>query len=464
MPSEQFERKLRARMEQARVQPRPELWDAIAQQVAEQTPSRKGGFWLWIDGVLGVLLVLAFLIPVRFGTIEQALPSAELLAQSETSAEAPAVSSLSPQPNQQTFSQADQPTSFTTAPVSLAGSAAKSLNQEPSLPATSSLVGTSQRPSGLGDSRSTPVSSLSSISELTEEEKRVSSLNISHPPSLTRSSHSFSQLPSTNILLASAFDRPVLPAGSLASKEIAPLRRWTWKLAAMGQFAPGTTGLNPFAQSDGPDLLTNYRRGLGGNQQIIEDIYAVSFPRTGFTGRIGLAYQLTSRISIESGVGLSHIGQGQYKVGILGAERPVGPTSPEQNIVYEDPYSFAQTQIELPLLLNFALHRGENSWIFSPGIAFNHQLQWKVRQTSTEVLLNEERSILNPAGTLVLGQRKWYPHLQGKLLYQRALTPGTALFAGPVFQYQLGGSYAGAQSVGQVRYRVGVEVGILLGR
>ncbi|MEM7374459.1 MAG: hypothetical protein AAF587_38050 [Bacteroidota bacterium] len=473
MPSEQFERKLRAKLEQAQVPPRPELWDAIAQQLADQPPVRRPIFWIWIDGLMGIVVLLllsyGYAIPMK----TPSLPASSMIVQQDETSSVPGATV---QINPHSMDDTDQDDVANQEPSQVVSQFGNGLSSQPLPQATHSQasyssvhrrdLSTSVARNSLQNGAYPPA--MNASSEVVDSGSQAGGgdpLNVVHPLSLHKNEGNSSWTLSRLSVAERSLDQMSVSTPAIFDKLDAPvMRRWIFSLAIRAQRAPGKGGLFPFSGSSDPDIRTNYSRGLGGNQQIIEDIYDLRFARNGVSAHAGLAYRLTSRIAVESGLGISHFRGGKYEVGTIGDEIPIGPVQPEPFIEYEDPYFFNQTLIEFPLQLNMALSQGRHPWLLSTGIAMNYQLRWNVRQSGNDRLLNDERSIQSPGGSLVLGQRNWYPHILGKLMYQHSLGETTALSVGPSFQYQLGGSYRGAQSIGQARYRIGLELGLSLQR
>lgn len=469
MPSEQFERNLRAKLEQAQVPPRPELWDAIAQQLADQPAKRPPIFWLWLDGLLGMAILLLWLIgppagmPSNPASNENA-PAIIAHHQEEVTSTKNAPQSLL---SSSQMMESEKQTSFDSHGIDQGSDTGVQAEMNSRTSNMRTSLSPSQGEKDLGAKVIVPTSDqdegthlLASLQETQMNSGRSTRLIEGASDALLVKSVQSRLLQEDNIV-ASVFQPKATEIAYSSEMDDAPLANpWIFSVSVRGQQSPGKAGVLPFVQSNEPDIRTNYSRGLGGNQQILEDIYGLRFPRSGFSTHLGIAYQVNKRLGLESGIGISHFRQGKYEVGSLRGEPPIGPTIPEPYIEYSEPYFFQQSQLEIPLQLNISLPQGRNSWILATGVSMNYQLTWKVRQAANDRLLNEGRNILSPGGSLVLGQRTWYPHLHSKLLYQASISKQTFLFVGPSFQYQLIGSYAGGQSIGQARYRIGLELGL----
>ena len=130
----------------------------------------------------------------------------------------------------------------------------------------------------------------------------------------------------------------------------------------------------------------DYNRVLENNSSASQavDIVRLSFPRWQFSGGLGLEYALSKNWHIQTGIGISHTSSGIYQIDSspLDIYGEPGPNVvADNNFTLKTQAMYNTTQLEIPLMVNYHLRRGLNTWIFSLGGAVNRTFNGKYGPT-----------------------------------------------------------------------------------
>lgn len=463
MPSDQFEKKLRQRLEGAEMLPSPDLWAAIAEQVAPPPSKRRGAFWWWLDGTALLLIAALWLWPASpLAEVEAiALGTGGSQVQNLSLPEATPEAVLAPELSRQT------------PPV-------KEVSTQHPLEASVANAGTSEASQLVPPTLVQPAA----VPQTNPPKSSVNRLAFPNPPHSNSLESSLEQpLPSAQergLAVASAIgqiDRWEARPNQLStawSREIPahqPMDPADWRVSPWKLRLRLTAGMSPTAngwvwnsQVHSPDIRANYSRSLGVNQVAEEEIHLFRLPNRKLGLQASIEYQFSPRLSLESGVQLMQSSWGTYEKGSISGEQPIGPTLRDPLIEVENQYEFRLSQWEVPLLLNAHFYPGGRHISVSTGLLLGHTNTWQVQEIGSDQLASEDRALRNANQETILSVRPWYGQAIGQLNYYLSLRPGQELFVGPIARYQLTGQYGGLQAAGQARYLLGFQAGLRLQR
>jgi hypothetical protein len=429
MPSEQFERRLRQRLEGAELAPRPEAWEGLRARLASQRRRRRFAFFWLPDLMAGALLLFAASPP------PQAAP-ASLAA---------AIHAL--------------PSPDSCAPAALVPPAARNEARPRSLPPALPLAAAPQP-------------------RLPEASPGPAAL----PPQLPA-------MPSRAVLGAAAPETPSRRAaaalGSLplrpftlsAGPEILPLRaggptlahqRLSWSLYLRREgFAPTAYAYGRVEANLSPLISSQYPGA----------VYSFELPRGQTAGGLRLGWDLRPWLRLQGGLGLALSDTGRVWKGLLASVPVAGDefdgglppfyaqaSSPEM-------LRFRELRAELPLRLQARLPLGPRQHLFA-SFGLEGQYRLLLLRDRFPFSLNEEdgipdrsldfsgNAIQNPTNQALLTFRRAGLRLWGGLGYEYRLSPRMALFASPGLHYDARRLYGGPAAAEMPRFRLSAETGL----
>ncbi len=256
-----------------------------------------------------------------------------------------------------------------------------------------------------------------------------------------------------------------------------PLQRWHLRLALQPEVAGRGNPARVFSPpSVDHALLERYRRSISAPS---EQIHTLNYPRQHYNAKVLVGLRLGPRLSLETGLVLSMSEPGLYRRG----ELPVYPTSdgstPVQEVVqqYQVQLNWQQNYLELPLRVTYPLwQKGSHRLISQLGLSLNRnfhgmgnmeaqvEAQAHTDQRDAPVYLNTDGAIVTADNEELLRLRPWYSHVSTGLMYEKKVGRKAWLSMGPSVKYMLSGAYAGEAAVDQMRYHIGVEMGLRLGQ
>lgn len=504
MSANQFERKLRERMMQAEITPRPEVWDQVAGRI-EPDDRRRGFFWLFFDWALGISLVLLFLLPFQSTELSTALAGVP----APTEIQIPPISNvpasteaMSPQSDSGIAPSLVQPEisihtkaaeipaqvqeGFSHAQTPAIASEAASTAQQPQaemVPGTQAvqhkLLGISTSPGLLEtevarvQSSSVPEAEVSMLPSQQELAVEVGTVATGTP------------VDKQPISLNRIATHPPLSVGTIqVPATVAPI---PWKLKSHNKWAfrffvrPersteiafGITEDNAFSP-----VINNSRTAesnvVYGNYQPPNDetYYVVSHPQNSLTVGAHAEYFINRRLSVQSGISITSFELGNYEEGVVystdqitsGAGTPVSLDSVVAQGLTEglnfdaaSGSSYRSLMIAIPIQVNYYLKRGRSSWIVSGGISLAQEYtDGTSRQQNVQ-----NGSIFSNTQISSFTARSLQSYITTKVLYERSISSRLGLYAGPSFQYRLNkGKTEGIPGTSPLRHRLGLEMGI----
>lgn len=446
MPSEYFEQKLREKVSEARRVPSPQVWQAIEAELASQPSRRKPLLWWWLgaSALLGAVLLGGWLLWPQAPPPAQRppVPHAERMDQQPVPAAAPTTT---------------LPAAAVAEPASAASSAAPA-RRSPRL---------KPLPAAVADlpMADLPVAAAAELAPAATPPRHPSLAEVQ-----ALSPHPYH-------LAVTAADQP---DGAAACQELpAPSpRRWSLRFSLQAEQA-GRGALRSLLQAPGVDhslletdpLLISPREG---------NVYTLQYPRQSLALNLGLGWQLRPRWELMSGVALLFSETGRLQRGTVDLTTlPADGTRAEEAVqAYNLRMLWRQHQVEIPLLLRYeALRRGRHrlslvfgasaNRIWTPLQSFDLQPAAADPQPSLQpdpLFDSSARSFTTPDAQTLLRFRRWHAHLDARAWYAYQLTPQWQLYAGPTLKSHLSGAYEGLAARDQMRYRVGLELGLRFGQ
>lgn len=490
MSANQFERKLRERMMQAEITPRPEVWEQVAGRI-EPNDRRRGFFWLFFDWALGISLVFLFLLPFQSAELSTALAASHTPDKVQatpphrnpTSVEAApqqmeAISSAIPSHTQiERPVQAESPQARTTAPRA---APATQLTQaeitRSAQPTRHRLLGMTASP-GLGETEVARVqpNSLPEASNLPAETERagisayLTGTEVDEPQIVLDQIHPHTQLSIGTTL-------PPVTAAPIPWK-LKSHNKWAFRFFARPErsteLAFGLTEDNLYSP-----VINNSRTAesnvVYGNYQPPNDetYYVVSHPQNSLTVGAHAEYFINRRLSVQSGISITSFELGNYEEGVVystdqltsGAGTPISLDSVVAQGLTEglnfdaaSGSSYRSLMITVPIQVNYYLKRGRSSWIVSGGISLAQEYTGGTSRQQNA----RDGSLLSNTQISSFTARSLQSYITAKVLYERSISPRLGLYAGPSFQYRLNkGKTEGIPGTSPLRHRLGLEIGI----
>ncbi|MEZ4847658.1 MAG: hypothetical protein R3B93_03325 [Bacteroidia bacterium] len=505
MSSDNFEQKIREKFADAQIQPRPELWQNIEMQLADQRSRRRGLFWIFGDGLLGLLLLLLIVIPpFRHSgftseldkvyaqvTIdlsnttpceqESLLPSSQIVsAQNQSSESNPLSSSLalseSSDLSAQSLSGVNHPVD------SLATNTDETIidhrNNAPHTLRLASASGVSQNSLNLQEASITSLSEgSSSVSQSTAEQSGL--LERQEPLPLDKLEKTVQK--ATDVQFEGHLHLPSYILDTHIKEEDPPLeglalmprRKWGFYGYVIQNYSFNQQLANlDLLSTDNTtyDFTTLNNRFQNAGDPLASQFLSIKFPRWHTQIGVGAEYFLHRNFSIQAGLAYTVSDYGYFLEGSINPSLNI-PSSGAININQESlsfntPEGFRNKQIELPVYLNYYLHRGRKAWVFSLGGAVSRNAifasAFKAEKADLQSVYGNSRYASNlptPQPELLV-YRTFHAYLAGRIHYQYALSSNMHLYVGPNFQTQVSNVYEGEGARNQFPHRIGVELGI----
>lgn len=493
MSANQFERKLRERMMQAEITPRPEVWDQVAGRI-EPDDRRRGFFWLFFDWALGISLVFLFLLPFQATELSTALAASPAPSEIQASPSLPATASIEVVPHQidpqpstlSTKAKAELPEQIERFQAHEIDSQTTTVTQLPQVgvtrgvqPTRHSLLGITTSPGLLG----TEVARVQSESthEISNSPAKAAETGIAAiTESLVRTT-----VDKQSIVLDRIEPHTQLAIGTiLPPVAVAPI---PWKLKSHNKWAfrffvrpERSTELALGLAEDNlySPVINNSRTAesnvVYGNYQPPNDetYYVVSHPQNSLTVGAHAEYFINRRLSVQSGISITSFELGNYEEGVVystdqitaGVGTPISLDSVVALGLTDDltfdaasGSSYRSLMITIPIQVNYYLKRGRSSWIVSGGISLAQQYT-----DGTSSLRNsQDGNFLSNTQISSFTARSLQSYITAKVLYERSISPRLGLYAGPSFQYRLNkGKTEGIPGISPLRHRLGLEMGI----
>jgi hypothetical protein len=208
-------------------------------------------------------------------------------------------------------------------------------------------------------------------------------------------------------------------------------------------------------------------------------VYTLLYPRESFAVNLGVGLRLSRRWELLTGVGLMNSEQGQLQRGTANllslSEGPVSATEAVQQ--YDLMVLWRQRQLEIPLSLRYQVLRiGRHELSAAFGVAADRSWRGQISSfqmgenglvpsASPDPIYDEGgRGFITPEAQNLLSFRAWHAHLQSSLWYSYQVMPQWQVYLGPTVKYHLRGAYEGVAARDQMRYRVGMELGLRFGQ
>jgi hypothetical protein len=480
MPSELFEQKIRDKVNEARMVPPAEVWQAIEGQIAPQ-PSRRRPLWWWLggSGLLGAILLASWLSwPSAFSTTDSAEVPPALASTAPASPERETERVLPGDPLDATSTPAPSPVSATTPPT-----------DQPHRP-TAILV----PPSDFTPARASRPASVPPVHASALVADRVSATVATSPEdALALRAHTETPQPLGSLATGLIGQVPTMPANLSAKVPAASQApKLSFALAEQGRPSPSPWSFRASVQPEwaGRGSLRNFAADPSVDHSLLEtdsrlirpnvgQVYTLQYPRRSLSLNLGVGYRLGPRWEVVSGLSLmrSEIGQLQRgTIDLLNLYQD-GPRAEEVVQEFDLILHWRQTQLEIPLALSFeALRRGRHRLYLMAGAAADVIINTPIESfdlapdseaptTEPDPIFNRsERSFTTPAAQKLLSLRPWHAHLDARLWYAYQLAPRMQLYLGPTAKYHLRGAYDGLAARDQMKYRLGWELGLRFGQ
>ena len=470
MPSEQFERKIKAKLEGVNPPPPPGLFDAIQAQLTPAPPPRKAFVWWWIGGGSLIAAAIGLVIWLSLPT-EPAVANIPM-----TSLEEHPETSSSPLPTQEELQ-----------------SEKEALGEDNG---TQDVAHVAPAPNRVPSHREDMASSAQQL-PLTEQPQSPGSISVltlapDHPSDLA-SEIQQTEMPlpsqlegkSREILIDSInrrFASTIDLNGEIpypADIEVPGHSPWYLRVAFQGERA--SKG-NPawFIAPPANDYTVVEDYGTRALALSIPPVHTVSYPRQRFGVGILMGRELAPRWSTELGLFYSQSEQGVYRRGSADLNLVTGGVTLAADAVrtYEVELSWRQNYLELPLRINYHIWQGYRKRLtLQTGVSLNRRTNQL--DTDRSVFSNDELSfsplpeapqsnpddiLITSDGTSLLDLKDWHSHVQLGMMYEFGIGPYRQMYLSPTFKYFMQTPYQGTASSDQPRYHVGLEIGLKLGR
>ena len=505
MPSDKFEHKLSQKLQQARMVPPPGLFEAIEANLPDAPPAkRRPLFWWWAGGagMLALAAAIALLLMMRSGNEERISPATTIdkPALSSTAEPTQAVSPTAPAPSHLPAEDENKPLSSTTETpnplqeteqnTSGAAGGAERMLAHASHSKTDIELSEGKLEAHIGADPSVAVQtplvvdpvpltpgsdSLMENQDLLESVAQQESL---HVAGVEINDALFEQLArAPQALPGVAYEWT--PWMDLSPKEVRG--NWYSRLAFQPEYAGRGNPLQVFSTPNvDHSLLESDQRFIS---QQAAPVHVVNYPRQRFTSRIFIGKSLGPKLSVEVGLALSLSEQGRYRQGLSSPELLVnGPITADMAVrEFSVQHLWQQNYLELPVRLNYQIwRRGANGLNIQAGLAVNRTLQ-NLQQSRNSLAATSELGedfsnnglslAFSQEGGLVTSEevellriRPWHSHFAGGIQYERQMGKAYRFYLGPSVKYLLTGAYGGQAATGQMRYYLGVEMGLRLGQ
>lgn len=482
MPSELFEQKIRDKVNEARMVPPAEVWQAIEGQISPQPNRRRPlGWWLGGSSLLGAALIAGWLLwPTS--------PSSPTPAQAEGES-----ASVSPSPSPAATNQADAFSALSDQVPALTATADQGGQSDHRLPPTlppeenDQFAASTPQPS-------TPVATREEVTRITSDQvvewsASPSMVVASHqsfgtalsPQSVDESSASpieqVPPLPACGLSFASPSAQATVVSVDLAGQNRISPSPWSFRVSLQPEWA-GRGSLRNFTTDPSVDhsILETDSRLIRPN---VGQVYTLQYPRRSFSLNLGVGYRFARRWELVSGLSLMRSEVGQLQRGTIDLLNLYedGPRAEEVVQAFDLIMHWRQTQLEIPLAFSFeALRLGRHRLYLMAGASADviintpiesFDLGQEVDQPSIEpdpIFNPSDRSFTTPKAQTLLSLRQWHAHLDARLWYAYQVAPRVQLYLGPTAKYHLRGAYDGLAARDQMKYRLGWELGLRFGQ
>ncbi len=420
MPSEEFERHIKSKMDNLSHPPSPAVWKGLEQRLSEQ---RKNAYlFRWIVFGIGGLCLLTFLATYRFN---HRFPSSQM--------------ALSPLLPHITYADSCKPESFTSSSLQKKGNqVAAGLN-------TASIR--------INRIPWTPVS-ISSPIHVPKSPPIEEGLTFYAPKHMdTRS-----------ISLETQWN-----SGTIFSLEVEHVHTPKWWLELYGGW--GSADNRGFAQLSQEGSLfqagntrVDYSEVEGWNLNNPFSpvdrplpVLRISYPRVNQFLGMGLSYEFRQKWALAVGARYFSSRDGRIEVGRLPSDFVPEGAVEAADLPIEDfqSYKFTQSQLEIPVQVGFSLiDKGRHQWVLGlgPSLNFNLESNRHFEQIAEETPFIDAFELPR--------YQAWNALMSYRVDYEYQISKGLRFSAGPVFTHQLTGAFSGASSPEQMRYRLGLRTGL----
>ncbi|MFK7925182.1 MAG: hypothetical protein AB8H47_24710, partial [Bacteroidia bacterium] len=189
-------------------------------------------------------------------------------------------------------------------------------------------------------------------------------------------------------------------------------------------------------------------------------------------------YQLHKNWSLRSGLGLGFSNLGGLTQANVVYDIFASPNTPDQGEwSYNQGPSLQNIQLEVPLTLQYRIHRAKGAFVLGSGLSFNRNLNnlsqarynsesFTARSDAQAVFLVSDQA--NAVGlsdaSQSLAYRSWNSFVLLQAQYERPISPRLALYGGPSFKYMLNDIFVGSLASQQAPFRLGLTAGVRFGR
>ena len=488
MSSEQFERKLREKFSHAKIPPNPELWGVIEQRISPPARKRRGGvYWLFFELIIISLLFIGIWNSSSTSSVNLSMAASGL----DFRQSAPVEHFSQPKPEPNTGRAGEVPTSNSRLERS---STNKQVQVAPALADMQTEIHLQKVKS---DSYQSPSIAIIQPADTGESSAYLSAtLNRSAnspilPQQVERRQKHSAEPESYEVspIRYKAFNKYELNSSTTTVKTETHklLKRWSFHAFVAPQYSFNRFSPVLVQENLKADYAYTYpSRYSVSNYQNIERVFAVDYPTYSISAGLHLEYQLSERLSLQTGVNFTRYSSGNYTDGELPQlsqdELALGPYLVNFQSAPIPVSQFRFSQLELPIWINYNLIQQNRSSIrLSLGGAINRGFS---KLTGRLNSLSENSSLLNNADFIRSGgnrvdtnnltglntithgdselllHRTYFFHAQASLLYNYRLNPGLSIYTGPQFAYQLMPVYEGNGAAAQLPFRVGLRLGI----
>lgn len=438
MPSEEFEKQIKSKLDRLEVPPGESVWTGLQAQLARR--KRKGILLWWQFGGLSSLLVFALVLTFIGNGNKQPLPLPSSF---------PGSSSILTEKQ---------------GPLFVGKEKAKSIPSPKGVHVSPSFR---PGPVGMVDSDSQKQGAMSKLSPgifpLVEKTIIASSVQPLSPAYT-------SQVLGVHFMAENRWElSDKIEAGlpSQIHQDLSFKRSW-WLDLALGADIAGKGG--PVGMQGGENFLAATNRGADfteiegwGLANPISPIgnalpvYRITYPRLIQSVSASLGYRFHPRWSIDGGMRLMFSENGRVELGLLPSDfQPEGEIDlAALSMENTEIYRFSQQQMEIPLHLNFHLkNKGRHQLSLGMGPSLNASLI-----SADQFVQIEASSPLANEGDLPRHQQ-WNLHLDYRLNYEYFVNSQMKIQVGPEFQQQVSAAFSGRSAPEQMRYRLGIRAGI----
>ncbi|MEM9985774.1 MAG: hypothetical protein AAF804_11855 [Bacteroidota bacterium] len=513
MSSDNFEHKLSQKLQQARMVPPPGLFEAIEANLPDAPPlaKRRPLFWWWAGGAGMLAVAAAFALMMLMRTGDEAVISSPTTKNPVASTTQEPAQTLSPSapaastsPSENRDGELSSPKELPNSPQATHSAASETAPPQsliaqasPSPGKSEPLVRNSGSKASTGDDNPDFAPAAQSAVQSATQPIASPPLEAENPLQGQGASPAAEQTATLHVagiqINDALFEQlaqapPTLPGVAYEQTPWIDLRPeevagdWYSRLAFQPEYAGRGNPLQVFSTPNvDHSLLESDQRFIS---QQAAPVHVVNYPRQRFTTRIFIGKPLGPKLSLEAGIALSLSEQGRYRQGLSSPELLInGPVTADMAVrEFSVQHLWQQNYIELPVRLNYQIwRRGAHGLSIQAGLAANRTLQnLQQPQNNTErspvatsdfssndglsLAFSQEGGLVTSEEVDLLRIRPWHSHFAGGIQYERQMGQGYRLYLGPSAKYLLTGAYGGQAATGQMRYYLGVEMGLRLGQ